>query len=175
MTPQKTPRAFPRQPKRLKVTSPHAAAFTLDVGFGGMCLETNKALTPGGTITGTVSIGGLDLPFEGLVAWATQGDLRVGLRARSGIRFTKVSDGFAAALKVNRPAAPSMGLSMNQVPSRPRAAPTPSAPRAAGRAPTVTLQGEVWVVHAASGTGKVQEFRCVQEADARRLAMVLAG
>jgi hypothetical protein len=35
-------------------------------------------------------------------------------------------------------------------------------------------QADVWVVRLESGTGKVQEYRCATEQQARQLALVLA-
>jgi hypothetical protein len=40
--------------------------------------------------------------------------------------------------------------------------------------PVVTREDEVWVLRLDSGDGKVQEYRCATEAQARALALVLA-
>ncbi len=171
--PPKTPRSHVRQPRRFKVTTPQLAAFTLDVGFGGLCLETMKALPRGSQVSGSVYINGQDWAFEGVVAWAAAGDPRLNQRARSGIRFTKVADGLNQALKLTPTLTPPQPRPPMAARPRPESIPTPSTSGHRQEA-TVSLEGEAWVVHTKSG-GRVQEFRCVQEADARRLAVMLAG
>ena len=39
--------------------------------------------------------------------------------------------------------------------------------------PTVTQENDVWVIRLENTTGKVQEYRCATEAQARQLAIVL--
>ena len=40
--------------------------------------------------------------------------------------------------------------------------------------PVVTQENDVWVIRLENTTGKIQEYRCATEAQARQLALVLS-
>jgi hypothetical protein len=44
-----------------------------------------------------------------------------------------------------------------------------------GSKPVVTREEDVWVLRVESESGKVQEYRCATEAQARQLALVLSA
>jgi hypothetical protein len=42
-----------------------------------------------------------------------------------------------------------------------------------GNAPVVTKEDDVWVIRLENPSGKIQEYRCASESQARQLAIVL--
>ena len=165
-------RSQPRRSQRLRIDTPQATFFTVDVSAGGVSFESLNAPARGRCVAGTIHVGKNDYGFEGVVAWVRAGDVRVNQRGRCGIRFTSTEAGFSEALVASRSAS-------NPAVTPPlRAAPVTAMPVAlvqASQGPTVVLQGEVWVVTARAQSGRQQEFRCAGEAQARKLATALTS
>jgi len=87
-------RYVPRSPKRLPLQMGGSRAFTADLSPGGFCVELSRALPPGVSVRGALELGGERFDFTGQVAWAHAGDLRLGVRARIGVRFTGIANAF---------------------------------------------------------------------------------
>jgi len=171
MTLPKRQRSSLRQPKRLKLATGQSTVFTLDIGEGGLCFECMKTPARSSVVRGTVNVAGVDFAFEGLVAWTVAGDPRVNQRGRCGVRFTQVSDGFAAALKLSKP--PTTITTIGVAPAGAAPGHVVEATRGSSEAPSITLQGDIWVVRSQNAAGRVQEYRCAKEAQARQLFAAL--
>ena len=64
-------------------------AYTADVTANGFCVETAHVAQPGTCLSGTITLGGHDLPFTGMVCWARGGE-----HGRMGVRFIEVDREF---------------------------------------------------------------------------------
>jgi hypothetical protein len=82
-----------RLKRRVRVNVGRAAVFTLDLGPGGFAAEILRALPAGTLVEGTLRLGDQELKYEGQVVWARPGDLRLNLRGRIGVRFTRLPEG----------------------------------------------------------------------------------
>lgn len=89
-------RASPRMLRRLRVLFAGDTVFTADVTANGFCVETSHLATPGTSVTGTISVGGRDFDFTGMVCWARSDDPQHG---RMGVRFLHVPGEFQAELE----------------------------------------------------------------------------
>ena len=87
-SPVRNSRKSPRLRRRIKVTFLGGSSFTSDVGRGGFSTERARVFPPGITVEGSISVGAIDYPFRGRVAWAQPGDLGLGIRGRMGVEFT---------------------------------------------------------------------------------------
>jgi hypothetical protein len=87
-------RRAPRIRKRVKIDVHGTPLFTVDVSLGGFCAETARALDPGTEVAGTLTYREATYQFRGVVQWAKAGNLRLGIRARMGVRFLQVDPGF---------------------------------------------------------------------------------
>jgi len=87
-------RKFPRERKRAKVVMGTSPVFTVDLSAGGFCAETAHVLAPGSQVSGNLTYHGKMFEFSGKIAWAKEGDIRLGLRGRMGIQFTGISPEF---------------------------------------------------------------------------------
>ena len=75
-----------RNPRRLKVMVGADVAFTTDVTANGFCVESAHVAQPGTCLSGTITVGGHDFAFTGMVCWA-----RGGQHGRMGVRFIDVA------------------------------------------------------------------------------------
>jgi hypothetical protein len=85
-----TSRRSIRHRKRLHVTIGSTPLFTTDVGAGGFSAEAMRVQPPGTAIAGTIRINGVDVVYEGQIAWAKAGAPYSSLRGRMGIRFLSI-------------------------------------------------------------------------------------
>jgi hypothetical protein len=83
-------RVLGRQRRRYKVTLGPASGFTVDVSAGGFCAELMRVFPKGTAVKGNLLVEGTEFEFSGRVAWAKQGDFRINLRGRMGVRFTDI-------------------------------------------------------------------------------------
>jgi hypothetical protein len=83
-----------RERRRAKVMLRGAAIFTADLSPGGLSVELMRVLAPGTDVNGTITFQGQTFEFSGCVTWAKEGDARLGIRGRMGIRFTGIAPGF---------------------------------------------------------------------------------
>ena len=171
MTSPTRQRSSVRQPKRFKLATGQSTVFTLDVGEGGLCFESMKVPARSTEVSGSVNVAGVDFTFQGTVAWTIAGDPRVNQRGRCGVRFTKVADGFVEALRLSRPTS---SAAVSAAP-RPVAVPSPAVTTVSPNGPSISLQGDIWVVRTFNAAGRPQEFRCAKEAQARQLYASLRG
>jgi len=91
-------RKFRRDRKRAKVVIGTTSMFTVDISAGGLCVETVHVMNPGARVSGTLTYRSETFEFTGVVAWAKQGDARLGIRGRLGLQFDGISPGFYALL-----------------------------------------------------------------------------
>lgn len=68
--------------------------FTADVSPTGFAAELMQALKPGTPLHGSIHLCGEDFPFTGQVCWAKQGEPRMNVRGRFGVRFTGIANKF---------------------------------------------------------------------------------
>ncbi len=71
-------------------------AFTADVSPGGFAVEVGHVHRPGTEIHGHLILEGREFTFTGVVSWAQQGDPRLSVRGRMGVRFTGIDNDFFA-------------------------------------------------------------------------------
>ena len=102
-------RAHPRYRRRCRLAVSGLSAFTSDVSVGGFCAEVMRVIQPGSEVRGTISIHGQDFDFEGKVRWAKPGDMRISMRGRMGVLFTRIPEEFAQSLAVETGRAPATG------------------------------------------------------------------
>lgn len=105
-------RSSQRKRKRFKVGLEGSPTFTIDVSTGGFCIEMMRTPPLGSVVKGSMSVNGIEHQFVGTVAWVKQGDPRMNIRGRIGVRFTEVGedlkksiDADAAPPGAGRPAA----------------------------------------------------------------------
>lgn len=91
-------RSTARLRRRLKVTVGTNSWFTLDVGPGGFGAETVRVPPTGSDVVGMIHGKDVEVPFAGKVAWSVRGNMHIGLRGRTGVRFVKVSPALQALL-----------------------------------------------------------------------------
>jgi hypothetical protein len=82
--------------KRYKIRIGQATGFTFDVSPTGFGVEMPKVLAPGVSITGTLYMDQLELPFNAQVRWARAGHAGMGIRARMGLLLTFIDDKYRA-------------------------------------------------------------------------------
>ena len=166
-----TPRAHLRFRRRLKVvTDTRSIGFTVDASAGGLCVESLASPAPRTSMRGQLNLDGREFPFVGVVAWLCSGDLRAGQRSRYGLHFAHAPLGLLDALQ-----APESEPRRLQLPP-PEPVPVPvqaHVDRAEVREPTLTREGEHWLVLAPGPTGRVQEYRCTTESQAQNLLAAL--
>jgi hypothetical protein len=92
-------RRYPRERKRAKVVMGGTPLFTVDLSSGGFCVELLRVLKPGSPVGGTITYHGQTFDFSGHVAWAKEGDIRLGLRGRMGVEFSAISPDFFTLVK----------------------------------------------------------------------------
>jgi hypothetical protein len=88
-----------RERKRAKVVMGGTPLFTVDVSVGGFCVELLRVLKPGSPVSGTITYHGQTFDFSGQVAWAKEGDIRLGLRGRMGIQFAAIAPDFSSLVR----------------------------------------------------------------------------
>lgn len=88
-----------RRRRRFKLTFGRTSCFTVDASAGGVCAELIRGLPPGAKVEGSIWVGGNDVLFAGMVAWLKPGDVCLGLRARIGVRFTRIGEEFSKAIE----------------------------------------------------------------------------
>lgn len=98
MTGPRKARSAPRVRRRCKVTIAGSSTFTSDVSATGFCVELMRVLPAGSVISGTISLKGQEFSFEGKVAWAKAGDMRLNMRGKMGVAFTRIPESFRPAL-----------------------------------------------------------------------------
>lgn len=94
-------RITPRQRRRLKVTVGTTSWFTTDLGAGGFGAETARAPIPGSDVVGMIHAKEVEVPFAGKIAWSVRGNMHIGLRGRTGVRFLKVGPTLQSLLEGN--------------------------------------------------------------------------
>lgn len=88
-------RLLPRLRRRLKLTlGGKLPAFTADVSPQGFAVEVMRITPPGTHVAGSITVQGEEFPFTGRVTWAKQGDPRMSVRGRFGVRFTGIANRF---------------------------------------------------------------------------------
>ncbi len=88
-------RLLPRLRRRLKLTlGGKLPAFTADVSPQGFAVEAMHIARPGTDVSGSISIQGQQFDFTGKVCWAKQGDVRMSVRGKYGVRFTGIANRF---------------------------------------------------------------------------------
>ncbi len=94
-------RFIPRQRKRFKLSlgGGKLPSFTADVSPGGFAVEVAHVQRPGTETHGHLHVEGREFPFTGVVSWAQQGDPRLSVRGRMGIRFTGIDNDFFAVFQ----------------------------------------------------------------------------
>ena len=92
-------RALPRIRRRLKISLGALQTFTADVSPTGFAAELMQALRPGSDLHGSIELCGEAFPFTGKVCWAKQGEPRMNVRGRFGVRFTGIPNAFFELLK----------------------------------------------------------------------------
>ncbi len=85
-----------RSPQRLRVLVGDDVSFTADVTANGFCVETAHPATPGSAVSGTITVGGREFAFTGMVCWARGGTPLLG---RMGVRFLDVPREFREQLE----------------------------------------------------------------------------
>ncbi len=82
------PRKSSRHRRRLRARLDGVTTtFTVDVGPGGFCALVNRAIHPGTPLSGSLHVDGVEVPFEGRVAWVKPGDSRLRIPSRVGVSF----------------------------------------------------------------------------------------
>ncbi len=93
-------RILPRLRRRLKIKLGGLQTFTADVSPRGFAAELMQALLPGTDLNGSIELCGEEFAFTGKVCWAKQGEPRMNVRGRFGVRFTGISNTFFELLQV---------------------------------------------------------------------------
>ena len=87
-------RLLPRLRRRLKIKLGALQTFTADVSPRGFAAELMQTLRPGADLHGSIELCGEVFEFTGIVCWAKQGEPRMQVRGRFGVRFTGISNTF---------------------------------------------------------------------------------
>lgn len=88
-------RTFQRLRRRLRLSlGGKLPAFTADVSPGGFSAEMMQIPRPGTTVLGSLTLGGKEFTFTGLVRWAERGEPGLALRGKIGVRFTGIANEF---------------------------------------------------------------------------------
>lgn len=120
----RSPRASPRQRRRLKVAFLNDASFTTDVGDGGFATQRIRIFPAGLRVEGSISSPEREVRFTGRVAWSLPGDPLLNLRGRMGVQFIRVDPALREVL--SRPGGPPLlGAALGP---RPLVMPGPGAP-----------------------------------------------
>lgn len=85
--------------RRLKIQLRGLQTFTADVSPRGFAAELMQALRPGTDLNGSIELCGEKFDFTGQVCWAKQGEPRMNVRGRFGVRFTGISNHFFELLE----------------------------------------------------------------------------
>ena len=94
-------RSVVRLRRRLALTlSDRGHLFTSDLAPGGFAAEVPRALPPGSSVIGAIRLGEESFDFTGQVVWARQGEPRLNVRSRIGVRFTGIANAFFDATGV---------------------------------------------------------------------------
>jgi len=56
---------------------------------------------PGSQVSGTITYKGQTFEFSARVAWAKQGDVRLGIRGRMGVQITGIAPGYYVLLEAD--------------------------------------------------------------------------
>jgi len=102
-------RVTPRLRRRFKVTVGTTSWFTTDLGAGGFGAETMRAPIPGADVFGMIHAKDVEVPFAGKIAWSMRGNMHIGLRGRTGVRFLKVGPTLQALLEPGGNGPPAKG------------------------------------------------------------------
>jgi hypothetical protein len=92
-------RLLPRIRRRLKIKLGALQTFTADVSPTGFAAELMQTLQPGSELHGSIELCGEQFAFTGKVCWAKQGEPRMNVRGRFGVRFTGISNTFFELLQ----------------------------------------------------------------------------
>ena len=92
-------RLLPRLRRRLKIHLGALQTFTADVSATGFAAELMRSLLPGADVRGSIELCGEAFDFTGKVCWARQGEPRMNVRGRFGVRFTGMPENFFKLLK----------------------------------------------------------------------------
>jgi PilZ domain len=87
-----------RHRRRIRATVGTTPVFTADVGPGGFSAELMRVQAPGTVVQGSIRLDGLDVPYDGEIAWAKAGAPHLSLRGRVGVRFTRLPEAARAVL-----------------------------------------------------------------------------
>jgi len=87
-------RTTARHRKKVKVSfGGRVPAFTADLNGDGFCAEMPGVFLPGAEVHGTLGLRGCDLPFRGVVVWASPSQPQTSTRSRFGVRITELGAG----------------------------------------------------------------------------------